>query len=411
MTNNTLAPEQINAAICFDVGLAHGLDVAETARRFRAYAYIERRSIKLLAGWFLRVPAYEMKYTLGYHLYDHAEHVSALRKRLEELRGGQPDASVPQGLRMLMEEALHAPDEASFLRGLYGVIKRALVEEYRAHLALCDKSANANEVRLLRRMIEDLEAQLAWYDALKLGAGDAGFTARITALLQAAGGVIGHPVLPGAATPPPAVARFERPKTLHFDARIQRKGLVSYETRGTLAPREAAIEQFKVFFNEAYAAAILAGMIFDAFEDSLPWEFFADFSRHFWDEVRHSEFGALRLKEFGHAPETCDPTFYEASESLPILHRLTYLTLGLEVYFMPRKGRRVKEYSATGDHRSQLFADHDWSDETNHVHYGKHWVNHLLEHDTRTVEDVQEEVKAHLERVLGQPVKEFSAPY
>ena len=96
---------------------------------------------------------------------------------------------------------------------------------------------------------------------------------------------------------------------------------------------------------------------------------------------------------------------------MPVLHRIYYLTLGLEVFFMPRKQPRVKEYMKNGDLRSQLFADQDWSDETNHVRYGKRWIEHLLTDDQRTPDDIQEEVQAHLERTTGKPQPTICAPY
>ena len=78
---------------------------------------------------------------------------------------------------------------------------------------------------------------------------------------------------------------------------------------------------------------------------------------------------------------------------------------------MPRKEPRVREYEARGDHRSQLFADQDWSDEITHVRYGSTWCDHLLKDDFRTVEDLLEEVKQHLAAATGQEVSKISAPF
>jgi hypothetical protein len=431
----------------------NGLDIASSVQRLRTYHCVERRCIKVLAGWFLRAPAYETKYGLAYHLWDHAEHVTWLRARLVEMRGGQPDASVAPGLRAVLDETLHAPDTDAMLRGLYGVIKRDLLAAYREHLKLTDAAANASEIRLLRRIIPEIEAQLAWYDSLNLENGVCPWQEYIRAQWQAVGGISGErqatPAPPfqggengrtlttiagaaegarssppferggskplGESSPnsfaPPTRTLFARPKTILFDQRIRIGELTPYDVRKTLDSRAATVEQFKVFFNELYAAALLASILFDAFDDGYPWEFYSDFAHHFWDEVRHSEFGALRLTELGERPSVCNPTLFEASESMPVLHRICYLTLGLEVYFMPRKQPRVKEYMNNGDQRSQLFADQDWSDETNHVRYGKKWIEFLLTDDQREVEDLQLEIRAHLERVTGRKHETVSAPY
>jgi hypothetical protein len=393
------------------VSTANGLSISENVQRLRNYHCIERRCMKIHAGWFLNAPAYETKYTLGYHLWDHAEHVHWLRTRLVEMRGGHPDASVAPALRALMDEALNAPDTDSMLRGLYGVIKKALLVALKEHLTVADPSANACEIRLLRRLIPEIEAQIAWYDGLKLETKRDPWQAYIRGLLEAAGGIHGHSTATGIPTGTAVRVPYLRPKTLLFDERIRIGELTAYDTRKTLDPKSATIEQFKVFFNELYAAALLATILFDSFDDGHPWEYFYDFSHHFWDEVRHSEFGATRLKEFGLQPSVCNTSLLIASEGMTVLQRIYYLTLGLEVFFMPRKQPRVKEYQKNGDLRSQLFADQDWSDETNHVRYGKRWIEHLLTDDQRTPDDIREEVQAHLERTTGKPQESICAPY
>lgn len=385
-------------------------DVKATTHRLRNLATVERSCVKILAGWWLYAPAWEAKNRLAYHLIDHAEHVTWLRGRLAEMRGGQPNAAVAPGLRRLMEEALHAPSTDSMLRGLYGVIKPALLEEYRHCLAAADPAANGAEVRLFKRIIPELATHQAWYEGLEIEDRDDRWPSYLERLLDAAGGIGGERPAGGAPSPFGG-RRFERAKTIHFDHRIRRGPLTSYETRRQMDPHQGVVEQFKVFFNEHYAAALVASVIYDAFDDGLPWEFYADLSRHFWDEVRHSEFGAVRLKELGEEPGVCDPVLFEQSESLSVLHRIAYLTYGLETYFMPRKQPRVREYEQTGDLRSRLFADHDWSDEITHVRYGSKWMKHLLEDDHRTVEDVLEEVRCHLEKQTGQPQETIQAPF
>jgi len=438
MKNDTVTPTEVQAEKATPLykipvlapDVARGVDIATGVQRLRVYQYVERRCIKILAGWFMKTPAYETKYAFGYHIMDHSEHVTWIRTRLAEMRGGQPDANVGTGLRNLMEEALHAPDTETLLRGLYGVIKRELLGAYKRHLAEADLAANAVEVRLLKRLIPELEAQLAWFDAQKLEKADCAWQARLRKRVAACelGQLASQPTAGQTGMSAPrtetgmsaprtesaeeqALTRFERPHTILFDERIRIGDLTSYDARKAMDPKTATMEQFKVFFNEAYAAALVASILFDSFDDGYPWEYYSDFCHHFWDEVRHSEFGAIRLKELGSAPSVCNPKLLEASESLPVLHRILYLTLGLEVYFMPRKQPRVKEYAANGDPRSQLFADHDWSDETMHVRYGKKWAQFLLQDDSRTFEDILEETRQHLERVTGQPVKEISAPY
>lgn len=362
----------------------NGLDVGQTASRLRRYTFIEQGLMRQLA-----------------RLLDHADHVGWLRTRLTEMRGGQIAASVAPALALCVAETVHAGSVEGFVAGAYGVLQTALRDAYRNHLAAADLVANAADVRLLKRMLPNIEAHLAWAAESVADAGAEGrrHAARVAGLLDAARGVSGEAdaAAADATTIPPPGVRFERPRTILFDARIARGELTGYEERKQADAHTAAIEDFKVFFNEMYAAALLASILYDAPPSEYPWEFLADVARHFWDEARHSQFGATRLAELGVAPSVCNPVLFEQSQGLPVLHRFCYLTMGLETYFMPRKRPRVTKYTQAGDTRSQRFADQDWSDETLHVRFGKRWMNHLLQDDFRAPDDILAEVRAHLE--------------
>ncbi|GAB5561170.1 MAG: hypothetical protein SynsKO_28170 [Synoicihabitans sp.] len=392
-----------------DAAERKGFNIPETAERLRNYMAIERARLRTLAGWFLRHRDFEVKYRLAYHLYDASEHVTQLRNRLLEMRAGSPNASVRPALQTFLREGANAPDDDSFLKGFYGVLTRQLAEAIDADLELLDPSGNANEVRLLKRMRTTLGEQLAWFDGLKIEPSGGEWPQHLSDALEAIGGW--HGETPTRELTPTNGPRFERPATILFDDRITIGPLMAYEERQKLDAHGATIEQFKVFFNEFYAAALLASILYDAEEGDYPWEFFADFSRHFWDEVRHSEFGCIRLRELGVEPNQVNPVLFDESQGLPILHRVAYLTRGLEAYFMPRKPKRMREYEQNGDARSQLFADQDWSDEINHVRYGSRWTDHLLKEDFREVDDIIDEVKTHLSKVRGGTVKSIEAPF
>ncbi|MEZ5275957.1 MAG: DUF455 family protein [Opitutaceae bacterium] len=397
--------------LLFSKDVTPGFAIHATAERLRNYLAVEKACVRINAGWFLEIRPYEQKYRLAYSLHGHSEHASWLIARLEEMRGGKANASVRPDLRRLLDEVLHAPDGNAFLRAFFGVLKRALLNQYRDDLERMDPSANANEIRILERIVADLQREMDWFDRLELEGQTCPWAEYVRSLLTSIGGIHGEATERDDPLARPHAGIFRRPGTILFDDRIRHERLVPYDERSGYSPREATIEQFKVFFNEMYAAALLASVLFDAAGDDLPWEFFADFSRHFWDEARHSEFGAIRLKELGTEPDRCDPVLFEQSEALPILHRVTYLTRGLEAYFMPRKPKRFKEYEANGDFRSQLFADQDWSDEINHVRYGSKWTDYLLEDDSREIADVLDEVKAHLSKIRGQTVADIQAPF
>ncbi|GIW75094.1 MAG: hypothetical protein KatS3mg104_0157 [Phycisphaerae bacterium] len=372
--------------------LSSGIEVRQTVDWFRRYLFLERSCIKALAGWFLKVPEYETKIGMGYQLWAHAERATELRARLQELRGGHSEANVEPALARVADEILNAPDPNSFLTGWQVLIDR-LSEAYRFHLEQADGSANAQEVRILRRILVDIEQSRAWLKT-HFKQYSQTWASRIQAFLDSAGGVQGVGIRPS--PPESSGAHFVWPDKYVFDERICEDRFENYSRRIELPFEQRRIAEMEIFFNEFYAAGLLATILFDSWSARAPWEFYRDLAHHFWDEVRHAEFGMIRLKELGVQPSRLDLSLFYASQTMPFLHRLCYLTLGLEVYFMPRKRPRVERYGSAGDRRTQLFADVDWSDEGNHVQYGKRWVDYFLTDDARTVEDLQSEIADYL---------------
>jgi len=395
-----------------------GIEIARTADLFRRYAFIEQSCVRALAGWFLKHPDWECKIRLGYLLFSHAEHVYEHKGRLEELRGGHRHATLAPELQRLGEELIHAPDGRSFLAGLR-TLALALREQYARHVGVADPAANAMEIRILNRTLPDLQDEIdelaGWLrqDGNREPDGDrtSEWSRYVEGLIQAAGGISGLEKAADPALSRPDTALFEWPAPIQFDDRLRHADLGTYESKVSLPLRERAIGEYEVYFNEFYAAALLASVMMDSWQIHAPRQYFMDIAHHFWDEVRHAEFGAIRLRELGIEPNKINMVLFEQSRKMPLIHRICYLALGLEVFFMPRKSERSRYYEQQGDMRSQLFADVDWSEEINHVNYGKRWIKHFLEEDARSVDDIQEEIAAYLDEFQKQLPKGKKAPW
>jgi hypothetical protein len=383
----------------------NGLGVFELTDRLRRAAYIEKLSIKHDSGWFISAPSYEVKHRLGYHAWNHAEHVRWIKDRLMFLRGGKSEVNVDPSLAAWVDAALHAPDQWSYIRGQYLGVKSALLGFYRESLDLADPSANAADRSLLKRLIPEIEEQIDWaLEVLELDpnpTASKAWTRDLDDILDQIGGIVCANARPVGELELPAHT-YRLSDEIAFDERIANKPLMPHEEKIKLPHREAVIEQFRVFFNEAYAAGMAASVVYEAYEKNMDFLFIHDFTRQFWDEVRHSEFGAVRLKELGEEPDRVNQILYKYSMSMPLLHRVAYLTMMLEPHFMPRKKPRFEDYEKEGDFRSQLFADHDWSDEINHVKNGREWLDRMLDDDSRSIDDLKDEVHAILKKLTGQ---------
>lgn len=406
-----------NATLVYaDNQASRGFGIGKTVELFRRYAYVEHSCVRALAGWFIQVPAWEAKVKLGYYLYGHAERAHELTGRLEEVRGGHRDANIEPALDRAGEEIVHAPNERSFMSGLL-VVLRKLADSYRSYLAAANPAANATEIRLLHRLLADAEREIAEIVAFgtantaSAGENNNEWGQYVGSLFEAAGGIDGTASRGGETLPRPWPGRFDWTVPMTFDERIRHTEFGSYESKLALPLKERCIGEFEVYFNELYAAAIAASVIADSWRIAAPRQYFMDIAHHFWDEVRHAEFGAIRLLEHGVIPDKVNMMLFEQSRNMPLLHRYCYLTLGLEIFFMPRKSVRTRYYEEQGDALSTLFADVDWSDEMNHVRYGKRWIDHFLQDDNRTVEDVQAEIAQYLEALSKQLPEGKKAPW
>src|SRR5215471_9196697 len=100
------------AGVCsMEEAMKPGLSVEECVRRLKRYHYAFKRLHQIFTARITAEPLYELKMGLSLHAHLCAEHVSALRKRVGEMREpplgleGVPDAN----LAILFDEILAAP--------------------------------------------------------------------------------------------------------------------------------------------------------------------------------------------------------------------------------------------------------------------------------------------------------------
>ncbi|MGH2351646.1 MAG: hypothetical protein ACRDJN_08535, partial [Chloroflexota bacterium] len=124
----------------------------------------------------------------------------------------------------------------------------------------------------------------------------------------------------------------------------------------------------------------------------LPFDFYCDFLRQTWDEVRHSRMGFERLQAMGVDPYTLAIPLghYAVWGNMHLRDRIASLTqVGEACSF---KGKR--EWVAAAHERrewlSALEHDYDMVDEKNHVRFGARWLPEILRRlgDERTPEEV-----------------------
>ena len=129
--------------------------------------------------------------------------------------------------------------------------------------------------------------------------------------------------------------------------------------------------------------------------NELPFDFYSDFLRQTWDEVRHSRMGFERLQALGVDPyQVAIPLgHYAVWGNLHLRDRIASLTQVGEACSFKGKRDWVAIAHERGEWLSALEHDYDMVDEKNHVRFGARWLPEIMRRlgDARTPEEVVQE--------------------
>src|SRR5581483_2306487 len=102
-------------------------------------------------------PGRVVKCELAQHRWLDAEHATAFRERVAEMRETHLhlDAVPDNLLADYLDEAVHARDTVELLVGIYVVIKPALADAYQRHLAETNPLADQPTCRRLRALLAE----------------------------------------------------------------------------------------------------------------------------------------------------------------------------------------------------------------------------------------------------------------
>jgi hypothetical protein len=137
----------------------------------------------------------------------------------------------------------------------------------------------------------------------------------------------------------------------------------------------------------------------------LPFDFFCDFLRQTWDEVRHSRMGFERLQALGVDPyRVAIPLgHYAVWGNMHLRDRIASLTQVGEACSFKGKREWVAAAHERGEWLSALEHDYDMVDEKNHVRFGARWLPELLSRldDRRSPEEVVQDADWTFRRRLN----------
>src|SRR5688572_31502362 len=135
-----------------------GLSVEECVRRLKRHHYAFKRLHQIFTARITAEPIYELKMGFSLHAHLCAEHVTALRKRVREMR--EPPLGLEQvpdpNLEIFFDEILGAPTTEELLLGLHERALPMLEQALEQHQTDTNPLADAPSVRLCRFALLEL---------------------------------------------------------------------------------------------------------------------------------------------------------------------------------------------------------------------------------------------------------------
>jgi len=368
-----------------------GLSVEECVRRLKRYHYAFKRLHEIFTARITAEPIYELKMTFSLHAHYCAEHVSALRQRVGEMR--EPPLGLEQvpheALEICFDEILAAPKTEELLMGLYEKALPALQAALGRHVADTNLLADAPSVRLCRFALLEIGDMIQFgriaIEKLVSAEKRAVFKPWVQLLddcLAVAGG------LPGVDAPadkqlerqfsarpyqydpvPKRDERFPDPYNMGVNAEV-----FLYDPK--FAPQPKTLMMFYKRLREVDVPEMMASIIAETVDK--PWGYYRDMTRQLWDEARHAMMGEVGFAQLGidwpkHVMVNFTWSFALNTQLKPIeRHAVLYF---IEQGLMPKNGKRFEWEvgQQSGNPLSALFQDYDWADEVLHARIGRDW--------------------------------------
>ncbi len=375
----------------FEEAMKPGLSIDECVERVKRYHFALKRLMQIFQARLTAEPIYELKMAFSLHSHYCAEHCTAMRERVAEMR------TPPLGLEKIPDDSLdaffkeiqNAPTTEELMVGIYGYALPALERGFERHIEQTNPIADHPTVRLLKFAhmeiseahnygqqaiaalvsAEQREAMKPWTDLLQ-------------GLLAAAGDLDGsQPCVPCKlpvrystkafvfAPVPQRDERFPDPYNMGVHAEE-----FLYDPR--FRSRDKTLMMYYKRLREIDVPEMMASILTQTTDK--PWGYYKDMTRQLWDEARHAMMGEVGFVSLGiDWPKLVMVNFTWAlglNTQLKPWERHAVLYF-IEQGLMTKTGKRFEWEvgKESGDPLARLFQDYDWADEVLHASIGKEW--------------------------------------
>ena len=382
------------AGLCsFDEAQRVGMPVEDCVAWMKRHHYLLVRLHEIFTARITAEPVYELKTAFSLHSFLCAEHASAFRQRVGELR--EPPLGlevVPHSaLKLLCDEVLCSPTHIELVLGLYEVIVPTLVGSLKQYVTTTNPLADAPSVRVTRFCLLEMEDIATFgrqavnclvdsHSRERLGP----WLGLLNECLVQSNGISGRG---GSASDSPSDLRpkfsaspFQYDPVPQRDARFQDSFNAGVNPEAFLyderfAARDKTVMMFYKRLREIDVPEMMASILYQT--PGKPWKYYRDMSRQLWDEARHAMLGEVGFVHLG-IDWSRIPINFTWSRNLNTQlepwerHAVLFF---IEQGLMPRAGKRFEWEvgRASGIPLAGLFQDFDWADEVLHAQIGREW--------------------------------------
>ncbi len=379
------------AGLCtFEEAMKPGLSIEECTARLKRIHYAFKRLHEILTARITSEPIYELKTAFAHHAYLCAEHATAIRQRVSEMR--EPPLGLEEvphpALEVYFDEIRAAPTAEALFCGVYQCAIPEIFSGIQQYIHDTHTLTDAPSKRMLKFALLEVgemsdwgyRATFALFDEAKR-AELQGWISAIDAMPSVAGGLDGtgpqtddlparrHSVTPYRYDPVPQ--RDERFADLWNQGVNAEAFLYSPE----YAAKDKVLMMLFKRLREIDVPEMMASILAET--PGKPWGYYRDMSRQIWDEARHAMMGEVGFVALGvdwtQARITWNWSYRLNTECTPLERHgvLFFIEQGL----MPKSGKRFEYEVATdsGVPLAKTIQDFDWADEVLHSQIGRTW--------------------------------------
>ncbi len=359
-----------------------GLSVEACVARHKRHHWMLRRLHEVLIKRLTAEPLYELKMAFSLHAHLCAEHATALRTRVAEMREPPLGLDTPpdDALDVAGDELLSTPDTAALVLGIYDVVLPALAESMRRYQADTNRLFDHPSWRVNRFALIEIEEMIAYGAQAVKSLVTPGRRSELQTWITALRGLLTwtgkeapqrlFSAKPLAYDPVPRRdARFPDP----YNMGVHAEAFLYDETMP--APPKTLMLYYKRL-REIDVPEMMASILAEA--KGKPWAYTHDMTRQLWDEARHAMMGEVGFVQAG--LDWRELVKINFTWSLALNTQLTPLERHAVLYFieqglMPKTGKRYEWETAlaSGDDYAATIQDFDWADEVLHARIGRDW--------------------------------------